>query len=260
MIYEEGSVKINAAKKDVPTRKDEIFLNDHKSFDRDIHILLLKSLGGKNKSYLELFSASGIRGIRIAKETDCFSRIIMNDLKKSAVNNIKKNISLNNARNCEVLNMDAGELLRNNDLGGIDAIDIDPFGSPIHFVVDAMKKLSRGGILSVCATDTGALSGTFPKTCKRRYHSNPYLSEFYYESGIRILIKEIISLASPYDVALQPIFAHATRHYFRAYFKKIKGANKADNLIKQIDFISYCPKCLERKIGIKGFANALKKS
>ncbi len=251
MIYEEGSAKVNILKKDVPTRKDEVFLNDNKSFDRDIHLLLIKSLGWKKKSYLDLFSASGIRGIRIANESNCFSRVIMNDLKKSAVNNIKKNILLNNAKNCEVLNLDAGELLRNNDLGGIDAIDIDPFGSPIYFVADAMKKLSRGGILSVCATDTGALSGTFPKTCKRRYHSNSYLSEFYYESGIRILIKEIINIASSYDVALQPIFSHATRHYFRAYFRKVKGANEADKLIKQIDYISYCPKCLSREIGIK---------
>jgi len=250
MIYEEGGAKVNLLKKDVPTRKDEVFLNDHKSFDRDIHILLLNSLEWTGKSYLDLFSASGIRGIRISKESNCFSRIIMNDLKKSSVSNIKKNIELNNCKNCEVLNLDAGELLRNNDLGGIDAIDIDPFGSPIHFVVDAMKKLSRNGILSVCATDTGALSGTFPKTCRRRYHSNSFLSEFYYESGIRILIKEIIYLASSYDVALIPIFCHATRHYFRAYFRKVKGAGEADNLIKQIDYISYCPKCLNRNIGI----------
>jgi tRNA (guanine26-N2/guanine27-N2)-dimethyltransferase len=251
MKYAEGLIEINAGKNGlVPKKTDEIFLNEHKKFDRDIGILLLKSLGWKNKTCMDLMAASGIRGLRISKETNCFSRIILNDLKKSAVRGIKKNIKLNDLKNCEVFNRDAYELLKNYDKG-IDYLDIDPFGSPIYFIADAVKKLSRGGILGICATDTGALSGTFPKTCKRRYHSNSYLSEFYYESGIRILIKECINIASTYDIALEPIFCHATRHYFRVYFRKIKGAKIADELIKKIDYISYCPKCLHREVGIK---------
>jgi tRNA (guanine26-N2/guanine27-N2)-dimethyltransferase len=250
MKYAEGLIEINAGKKGlIPKKTDEIFLNEHKKFDRDMTILLLNSLGWKNKTCMDLMAASGIRGLRIAKETNCFNRIILNDSKKSAVSGIKKNIALNGLKNCEVFNLDAYELLKNHD-GRIDYLDIDPFGSPIYFIADAAKKLSRGGILGICATDTGALSGTFPKTCKRRYHSNSYLSEFYYESGIRILIKECINIASTYDIALEPIFCHATRHYFRAYFRKIKGAKIADELIKKIDYISYCPKCLHREIGI----------
>ncbi|MFA5303626.1 MAG: hypothetical protein WC393_03760 [Candidatus Nanoarchaeia archaeon] len=251
MIYSEGSVKVNVSRKElIPKKADEVFINEHKKFDRDIHVLLLNSLGWKNKTYLDLMSATGLRALRISKETKCFSKIILNDSKKSAVNNIKKNIELNNAKNCIVYNLDAYELLHSLERG-VDAIDIDPFGSPIYFITQAIKKLSRNGILSVCATDTAALSGTCPKTCIRRYHSRSFLSEFYYESGIRILIKECINLASTYDIALQPIFAHATRHYFRVYFRKVKGAKKADELMKQINYISYCPKCLNRVIGVK---------
>jgi tRNA (guanine26-N2/guanine27-N2)-dimethyltransferase len=251
MIYSEGLVNVNVSKNDlVPTKEDDVFLNKHKSFDRDIHVLLLKSLGWKNKTYVDLMSASGIRALRIAKETNCFKKIVLNDVKKTAVNNIKKNIKLNDCNNCEVYNLDAYKFL-NEFVGGFDAIDIDPFGSPIYFITQAVKKLSRNGILSICATDTGALSGTYSKTCQRRYHSLSYLSKFYYESGIRILIKECINLASTYDVALVPIFAHATRHYFRVYLKKVKGAKKADVLIKKINYISYCAKCLHREVGIK---------
>lgn len=250
MKYTEGKVTINIPDRTILNKKNETFLNEHKSFDRDIHILLLKSLGWKNKSYLDLFSASGIRALRISKETNCFNKIICNDLNEKAVKNIEKNFK-NNKEKVEIHNLDARVLLCNQDFGGLDHIDIDPYGSPIYFIVDAMKKLSRGGLLSVCATDTGALSGTFPSTCKRRYHSKSFLSEFYYESGIRILIKEIINLASTYDVALVPIFAHATRHYFRVYFKKIKGAKIADKLINQINYVSYCKKCLHREIGQK---------
>ncbi|MFA5333655.1 MAG: N2,N2-dimethylguanosine tRNA methyltransferase [Candidatus Nanoarchaeia archaeon] len=250
MKYSEGKAVVNAENKIIPSKKDEVFLNEHKLFDRDIHVLLLNSLGWKNKVYLDLMSASGIRALRICKETKCFSKIILNDSKKSAVKNIKKNIELNLAKNCTIYNLDAYELLHSLERG-VDAIDIDPFGSPIYFITSAIKKLSRNGILSICATDTAALSGTCPKTCIRRYHSKSFLSEFYYESGLRILVKECINLASAYDVALEPIFAHATRHYFRVYFRKVKGAKKADELMKQINYISYCPKCLNRVIGVK---------
>lgn len=251
MIYSEGNAKINVSNKDlVPSKDDEVFLNENKKFDRDINILLLNSLGWKDKICVDLMSASGIRGLRISKETDCFKKIILNDVKKTAVTGIKKNVKLNTVKNCKVFNLDAYEFLSNHN-GGVDYIDIDPFGSPVYFIVDAVKKLSRGGILGICATDTGALSGTFPKTCQRRYHSLSYLSKFYYESGIRILIKECINLISTYDVALEPVFAHATRHYFRVYFRKVKGAIKADELIKKINYISYCPKCLHRDVGIK---------
>lgn len=249
MKYSEGLVTINVPGRKLPTKKDEVFLNENKKFDRDIHILLLNSLGWKNKTYLDLMSASGLRAIRVAKETNCFKTVYANDYKKSALKSIKKNAENNNV-NLELLNFDAKHLLCSDNIGGLDYIDVDPYGSPIYFIVDAMRRLSRGGIISVCATDTGALSGTYHSTCKRRYHSNSYLSEFYYESGIRILAKECINLCSTYDVALVPVFAHATRHYFRIYFKKVKGAKQADKLIKQIDSISYCPKCLHREVGV----------
>ncbi|MCU0373510.1 MAG: ATP-binding protein, partial [Ignavibacteria bacterium] len=42
---------------------------------------------------------------------------------------------------------------------GFDYIDIDPFGSPCPFLDAAIKRLSRGGILAVTATDTSALAG-----------------------------------------------------------------------------------------------------
>ena len=253
MKYTEGQISINVPGRDKLARKNLVFLNEEKKFDRDIHIILLKALKQTNKSYLDLFGASGIRGLRIAKETKYAGKIVFNDLKKTAYNNIKKNAAANKVK-AFFFNNDARELLCSLDFG-VDAIDIDPYGSPIYYIIDAVKALSRGGLLSITATDTGALSGTFPKTCRRRYHSTSYKSEFYYESGLRILAKECINLCSTFDVALIPIFAHATRHYFRIYFKKVKGAGEADKLIKNIDYISYCPKCLEREIGIKELCN-----
>lgn len=257
MKYTEGKITIKVPERNVLRKKNKVFLNENKKFDRDIHVLLTNALGLKNKTYLELMSASGIRGLRLGKETNAFNNIFLNDLKKTAVKNMQKNASTNKVK-AEFYNKDARELLCTLNKG-VDWVDVDPYGSPIYYVVDAVKALSRGGVLSITATDTGALSGTFPKTCKRRYHSNSYKSEFYYESGLRILVKECINLCSTFDVALVPIFAHATRHYFRAYFKKVKGATRADKLISEIDYISYCPNCLKREVGVNTSCNCGKK-
>lgn len=246
MKYTESSITVNVPKYLIPTRKNAVFLNEHKKLDRDLHVLLINCLSWKNKSYLDLMSASGIRALRLAKETKAFDKIIINDVKKQAIQNAKKNAKLNKVK-AEFYNKSSRKLLMELE-ESVDAIDIDPFGSPIYYIADALPRLKKNGIMSVTATDTGALSGTFPTTCIRRYHSKSYLSEFYYESGIRILAKAVIEQASPYDTALEPFFAHATRHYFRIYFRKQKGAKKADALVKKNKFISYCPKCLHREI------------
>ena len=46
-------------------------------------------------AYLEALSASGLRAIRVAKETTGLSRIVANDLEEVAVRQIRRNIELN---------------------------------------------------------------------------------------------------------------------------------------------------------------------
>lgn len=246
MIYSEGQIKVEVPDSLKLTKKNEVFLNENKNLDRDLHVLLIKSLGWKDKSFLDLMGASGIRSLRLAKETKAFNKIVINDFKREAYENMVLNAKQNKV-SAEFCNKSAEELLFHLN-ESFDNIDIDPFGSPIYWVRMASQHVTEGGILSITATDTGALSGSFPEACMRRYHSKSYLSEFYYEAGIRILAKAAIEEASVFDYALTPIFCHAIGHYFRIYFKREHGAKKADKLLEQTKMLSYCPKCLHRTI------------
>jgi len=115
---------------------------------------------------------------------------------------------------------------------GFDYIDIDPFGSPNKFIDSAVKRISRGGILAVTATDTSALAGTYPKACKRKYWATPLRDELKHEIGIRILIRKIQLISAQYDKALQPVLSFSKDHYMRLYLECKKGKVAVDEMLE----------------------------
>jgi tRNA (guanine26-N2/guanine27-N2)-dimethyltransferase len=125
-----------------------------------------------------------------------------------------------------------------------DFIDIDPFGSPITYVYQTIPRLAKDGILAVTATDTAALFGVFPMTCFRKYGSFSLKTPFSHELAIRILAKAVIEIAAKQNISLNPIFAHATLHYYRIYFQASRSY--VEKVLKDIGFIYYCSKCKNR--------------
>jgi tRNA (guanine26-N2/guanine27-N2)-dimethyltransferase len=145
-----------------------------------------------------------------------------------------------------IYTQDASQFLLASE--GFDYIDIDPFGSPNHYLDAAIKQLSRNGILAVTATDTSALAGTHPKACQRKYWATPLKNEIMHEVGIRILARKIQLIGAQYDKALQPIFSHATEHYYRIYFECMKGKQKVDGILAQHQYLLFCTNCRQTKI------------
>jgi len=204
-----------------------VFYNPVMKLNRDITILLLKQF--KPIKLCDPLAGTGIRAIRFAKELK-YKSIVANDNSKGAVTLIRKNMKHNKVK-FEVKNKDASIMLLESK--GFDFIDLDVFGSP-NFVLDAsVKRISRNGILAVTATDTACLSGTFPKTCLRKYWAIPLRNEIMHEIGLRILIRKIQLIAAQYDKALMPIFSYAKEHYMRVFFKCIKGKQKVDTILKR---------------------------
>lgn len=169
----------------------------------------------------------------------------LNDFNKKAVALIKKNLKLNRLK-AKVTNFRADECLIKS--GYFDYIDIDPFGSPNPYLEASIKRLADSGILSVTATDCGALYGTYPEAGFRKYHSWTAKTSYSHELGIRILIKHVIETGAEHETALRPILSHQTLHYFRAYFIANRGVGKCDELLKEIKFFVHCDKCLRRKV------------
>jgi tRNA (guanine26-N2/guanine27-N2)-dimethyltransferase len=223
----EESAEIFIPIEDKISKKLPVFYNPAMKLNRDMTIALLKEF--KKMRLLDPLAGSGIRSVRFAKELE-YESITANDLSKKACALIKKNME-HNGVHFEILNKDANILLMESS--GFDYIDLDVFGCP-NFVLDsAAKRLSRNGILALTATDTSALSGTYPAACRRKYWAEPCRTEIMHEAGIRILARKAQLIAAQYDKALIPIYSFSEEHYFRIFFMCKKGKNHVDEIIKQ---------------------------
>ncbi|HIQ31476.1 MAG TPA: tRNA (guanine(10)-N(2))-dimethyltransferase, partial [Aquifex aeolicus] len=228
-----------------------VFYNPKMRVNRDLAVLGLRYLRGELGEPLKVadpLAASGIRAIRFLKEVDGVEKVYVNDIKEEATALVGRNFRMNDIPEgrYEVYTEEANSFLRKGWGFGFDYIDLDPFGSPVPFVESAALSMKRGGVLSLTATDTAPLSGTYPKTCLRRYGARPIRNEFKHEVGIRILIKKVIELSAQYDIAMVPLFAYSHLHYFKLFFRKDRGAKLTNSLMERMGYILYCFRCLNR--------------
>ena len=249
-IIQEGKAGIKAYTAETVSKDMPVFYNPVMKLNRDITILLLNSIEKKNMQIALPLAATGIRGVRFLLELNKYKikNISFNDNNKEALKLIKFNLKLNKIKlgnKIKTLNLDANNFLLGSK--GFDYIDIDPFGSPNFLLDSAVKRLGRDGILAVTATDTGALCGSYKNACLRKYSGKPLRNEFCHEIGLRILISKVQLIGAQYDKALTPILSYSKEHYFRVFFKCIKGKKKVDELMKNIGYILHCKKCLFRK-------------
>ena len=206
-----------------------VFYNPVMKFNRDTSVLLLKCFERKF-SICDPLAGTGIRGIRFLLELKNVE-VDMNDISEESVKLIKKNLKLNKIKNLKIGNKDANVFLLESK--GYDYIDIDPFGFPGNFLDAAVKRLGREGILAVTATDTSALSGTFPKACLRKYWALPKRDAIMHETGLRILIRKVQLIGVSHNKALTPIFSYSKDHYMRVFFLCEKSKKASDEIIKQ---------------------------
>ncbi len=230
------------------SKKLPVFYNPDMKLNRDICVLLLKSLPSELK-IADILAGTGIRSIRLLKELpkERIKSIDINDSNPCAAKLIKKNLQLNKTKNKKtaVHCKDANEFLIESN--GFNYIDIDPFGSPNPFLDNSIRRLAREGILAVTATDTSALAGSHPGSCQRKYWATPLRNELMHEIGIRILIRKVQLIGAQYEKALVPIFCHSTLHYLRVYFACQKSKKTVDEVLKQHGYLLYCRKCAARK-------------
>lgn len=239
MIVKEGVINLivfgGKVSRDLP-----VFYNPRKRIDRDISLFVLKKILGKNSKVLDMLSASGVYGLRIAAEISP-SVVYLNDINKKAFELMKRNLEMNRDRiPCEVriTNLD-GKRLPGKLEERFDYIDIDPFGTPIPFLPSAFLMIKNKGIISVTATDTGALYGTYKNACIRKYHSIPLKTSESHEIGLRILIKRISEIASIYNFGIEPIFSYWFEHIYRVFFRVLKGEKFVKKSLSKISLFKW---------------------
>ena len=192
-------------------------------------------------------AGSGVRGVRILKEVPK-TEVLFNDINPSAIKLIKKNLKSNKLK-ANVGNKDLRLLFAENRCA-FDFIDIDPFGSPAKFLESAAFAMKKKSFLAVTATDTGALAGSFPEACMRKYGLTVARTDFYKELGVRALLTSIQRAFAKYDMAFRPALVHSN-HFFRVFGFVEKGKQKADKIMEKIFNLTYCQKCLYRNYSLE---------
>lgn len=257
-IIAEGSckIKVELPPKDVHAQM-EVFYNPVMASNRNIAILLLNSVENEQMNIASPLAGSGIRELRFLKELKPgkVQNIFVNDIKENFPKVLAENLKLNNLKKNKLIvhNEDANLFLLNQVkhckkgefCGYFDYIDIDPFGTPNQFLAAAAARITRNGIIAVTATDTAALTGTYPKVTKRKYWARAVRNYMMHEIGLRILIRKVQLQGVQFNKALIPILAYHKDHYFRIYFKNIKGKEKCDEVLKEHKYFLYNPKSLE---------------
>jgi len=263
LVFSEGKARFTAPKEDVVSKEMGVFYNPAMKLNRDVTVSVLSASELMGIYACDLMAASGVRTIRLAKELPegKLKRIYANDMSHDAVMLLKENLKLNEIKfedwkkeeernkdeELKVIISEKDANLFLDESLGFSYIDIDPFGTPNPFIDSAVKRISRKGILAITATDTAPLSGTFEKTCERKYYGKPCRNAYMHETGLRILIRKAQLIGSQYGRALIPIFSYYNLHYFRIFFRCEKSKELADEIIRQHGYLLYCRKCLTTK-------------
>lgn len=249
----EGSAKVFVPEGKV-TRKDEAFYNPAMKYQRDVTVAALRvfsEMKGGGISVCDPLAGTGIRGIRVALEVPGVSGILMNDMSPAAFRVMKRNVDASGLSvPVEMENCDADALLTSCGRT-FDFVDIDPFGSPAPFLHAASRALRHGSMLACTATDTGALCGSFPKVCLQRYGVRVTKTDFYKETGVRVLSTAVMVELARRDLAFEPVYAHAN-HYFRVIGLVHRKKSALTESFRKVKLVSWCRRCLFRSTDVHG--------
>ncbi|MCX6672239.1 MAG: tRNA (guanine(10)-N(2))-dimethyltransferase [Methanothrix sp.] len=210
------------------------FYNPKMLLNRDIGVAMAGSLGLSD--YLDALSASGIRGLRVAKEAGV-EKVTLNDVSPQACRLMEKNLDRNGLTgtvNC----CNANVLLHEQHF---QAVDLDPFGSPSSYLSAASR--SALSYLFITATDTAPLCGAHLMSGIRKYLAVPLRTDYHREMGARILLGLAARELARLDKAMHPMLTHVTDHYVRTYLRVIKGAKAADRCLEKLGYVEHCKSC-----------------
>jgi tRNA (guanine26-N2/guanine27-N2)-dimethyltransferase len=272
-IITEGSAKLLVPKlqafrkspSDYAPSKAPVFYNPVMELNRDVAVLALQAyqrMVDHQISACEPLASCGIRGVRFAVEIQGV-KVVMNDISKKAVQIALHNAHMNGVADRTIVeNKDANLLLSEHAVprSRFDAIDLDPFGSPVPYVDSAVRALRDHGLLALTATDMAPLCGVHPKACIRKYGGKPLRTEYCHELAARLLAGCLATVSAKHEIGLQVLFSHSAEHYVRVYAVLDYGAKMADQTLSNMGYVLHCFKCFHRESlkGLSGLGHAEK--
>lgn len=190
---------------------------------------LINDLEGRKIHVLDAFTATGIRGIRYNLEAHCDVSFL--DISENAVKCCKKNLLLNNIKG-EVIKSDFNKFMFTDNANAFNAVEIDPFGSPVPYLWPCINKLCKNAYLSVTATDLQVLCGVNKNAALKYYGARLEKGYFCHEMAIRTLLKKIAEIAIEHNAGIKPLISFYYRHAIKTIIKIERGDKKArENLM-----------------------------
>lgn len=205
------------------------FFNQVQRLNRDITVLVCYNL--KPRLYLDGFSGTGIRAIRVEKEADV--RAVLAERNWKAYEIVKQNLSLNN------VNLEAHKASFEGVVStyGFDFVDVDPYGSAFPYIDTALHYVRNHGYIGITATDLSTLSGSMRVKSVRRYGGFVVNDRMKHEMGIRLLLGYIARRSAGFDRGIVPIISLWKGHYYRVIFQVNDNLrNAADSVEKIVHF------------------------
>jgi tRNA (guanine26-N2/guanine27-N2)-dimethyltransferase len=227
------------------------FFNPAAKLNRDLSILAYSAFApsfGK-RTFADSFTGIGARALRVAVEVPEIEQVYGNDINSIAIEAAKEAAKLNSVTDRCYFSIDeACKFLLKGDKGGdrFSIVDLDPFGTPAKHVDCMLRAILDGGLVSITATDTAVLCGVYPEVCLRRYYGRPLNNSYGNETAIRLLLSLIALTSSRLELAIKPVFAHATLHYLRIYAKVSVSSSQANDVYNSIGYIMHCFHCGHR--------------
>jgi tRNA (guanine26-N2/guanine27-N2)-dimethyltransferase len=231
--------------------KTPAFFNPAARLSRDLSITAYRAFlpSLTSRTFADGFAGIGARAIRVATEIPEMSEVYSNDINATAVAAAKEAARLNEVENrCHFSTNEVCKFLLEGtvekDRFGI--VDLDPFGTPARHVDCVLRSVLDGGLVSITATDTAVLCGIYPKVCLRRYYGRPLNNSYGNETAIRLMLSLVALTASRLELAIQPVFVHATMHYMRVYARVSVSSSQANDVYSNIGYILHCFQCGHR--------------
>ena len=231
--------------------KTPAFFNPAARLSRDLSITAYRAFlpSLTSRTFADGFAGIGARAIRVAAEIPEMSEVYSNDINATAVAAAKEAARLNEVENrCHFSTNEVCKFLlegtAEKDRFGI--VDLDPFGTPARHVDCVLRSVLDGGLVSITATDTAVLCGIYPKVCLRRYYGRPLNNSYGNETAIRLMLSLVALTASRLELAIQPVFVHATMHYMRVYARVSVSSSQANDVYSNIGYILHCFQCGHR--------------
>lgn len=231
--------------------KTPAFFNPAAKFNRDLSILAYRAIVPSlhYKTFADSFTGVGARALRVAVEVPEIENVYGNDINPIAIGAAKEAAELNSVANkCHFSIEEVCRFLLRGDSRGerFGIVDLDPFGTPAKHIDCVLRAVLDGGLVSITATDTAVLCGVYSQVCARRYYGLPLNNSYSNEVALRLLLSLLALTASRLELAIKPIFVHATMHYMRIYATVYVSSSQANDVYKNIGYIMHCFSCGHR--------------